>query len=381
VSTADHTVPFTLGVEEEYMLVDAETFALRDEPSALDAARATVGEAVEAEISTAQLEIATPVCATLAEVRHELSRLRYGVDEAVAELGCRLLAAGSHPTASWRDQRLTPKPRYVELLERWGVLALQLGINGCHVHVAVPDPDLRVAVLDRCRPWLPALLALTCSSPFWEGVDTGYASYRIQWYARWPIAGPPPALGDDQGFRRHVDRLTAVGVISDATNLYWDIRPSARYPTLEFRVADVCPLLDDAVLHAGLVRALVRTMAAQARTGAPAPELADGMARATGWRAARHGLEECLFDPVEQRLRPAAEVVYALLDVVAGDLREHGEYDEVAALLATSVARGSSAARQRVLANAEGDLSEVVRALVAETTWRPDARLARPASA
>ena len=361
------TAPFTLGVEEEYQVVDAATLELRDARAAVDTARHRLGGSVDTELSSVQLEVETPVCDSLAQVRAELTRLRREAGAAVAEHGCRLLAAGTHPFGSWRDQELTIKPRYLELLERWGLLALQQGINGCHVHVAVPDPDLRIAVLDHCRPWLPPLLALTASSPFWEGVDTRYASYRNQWYLRFPIAGPPPALGDDAGFRRRVDELTAVGAISDASFLYWDLRPSARYPTLEFRVGDVCPLLDDAVLYAGLVRALVRTMAARAEGGEAAPVMSDGVARAAQWRAARYGLEDTLFDPVQRRLRPAANVVGSLLDTVADDLRTHGEWDEVAELFAAALARGSSAARQRRHAHVCGDLREVTRVLVAET--------------
>jgi carboxylate-amine ligase len=365
---------FTLGVEEEYLLVDANTLALRADTAPLTA-DALPG--VDTEIGTAQIEVATPVCTSLAQVRHELTRLRRTVDAAVASRGCRLLAAGTHPFGSWRDQRLTPKARYIELLERWGMLALQQNINGCHVHVGIADADLRAAVSDHCRPWLPALLALTASSPFWEGNDTGYASYRSQWYSRWPIAGPPPVLGDDAGFRRRVEDLISVGVISDASFLYWDVRPSARYPTLEFRVADVCPLIDDAVLHAGLVRSLARTMAARAAAGQPAPDLPDDLARAARWRAARYGLEECLYDPFEHRLRPAADVVRLLLDTVADDLRAHGEWEEIAGLLAASLARGSSAARQRLLAHARGDLTEVARTLVEETNWHTDPPLRR----
>jgi YbdK family carboxylate-amine ligase len=356
----------TIGVEEEYLLVDAETYALRADAAAIAGTDGRTG--LDVEIGTAQLEVATEVCTDLRELRACLVRLRHTADEAARRHGCRVLAAGTHPFGSWRDQRLTPKARYLELLERWGMLALQQNINGCHVHVGIPDPDLRVAVSDHCRPWLPALLALTASSPYWEGVDTGYASYRSQWYTRWPIAGPPPVLRNHAGFRRWVDELTATGVISDASFLYWDVRPSARYPTLEFRVADVCPSADDAVLHAGLVRSLVRTMADRVTAGAPAPHLPDEIARAARWRAARYGLEECLYDPIEQKLRPAGEVVGVLLDVVADDLRAHGEWDEITELLAAALVRGSSANRQRLLAHASGDLTQVTRALVEETT-------------
>jgi carboxylate-amine ligase len=365
---------FTLGVEEEYHLVDAETLALRAEPGAVEPTRRLLdgqGSAT-AEISATQLEIATPICHTLADVRQRLGAARLAATAGAAEVGCRILAAATHPSASWQELRLTGQVRYLELLELWGVLAIQQGIAGCHVHVAIPDPDTAITVMDRARPWLPVLLALTGSSPFWEGVDTGYASYRTLWFGRWATTGPPEPLGDRAGYDAVVADLVRTGVIDDASFVYWDVRPSVRFPTLEFRVADVCPLLDDAVLHAGLVRSLVRTLAADAAAGRPVPKLRPEVLRAARWRAARYGVDERLFDPLDRELRPAGEVVGGLLGVLRDDLEEHGEWAELTALAKSTLDRGTSSRRQRALMQQTGgDLAKVTAALIAETNAAP----------
>jgi carboxylate-amine ligase len=361
---------FTLGVEEEYHLVDAGTYALRSEPDAVPPADARLGGqgGATAEITTTQLEISTPICRTLADVRAQLRRARRAAGAAAAERGCRILAAGSHPFAPWQALHLTGAVRYLELLEQWGILAIQQGIAGCHVHVAIPDPDTGIAVMDRARPWLPVLLALTGSSPFWEGFDTGYASYRTLWFGRWATTGTPEPLGDRAGYDAVVAELVRTGVIDDASFLYWDIRPSQRYPTLEFRVADVCPAADDAVLHAGLVRSLVRTLAGDAAADRPVPVLRPEVVRAARWRAARYGVDGELYDPLDRTLRPAADVVRRLLGVLRDDLVEHGEWEEVAELATRTLARGTSSRRQRALmAETGGDLVAVTAELVRET--------------
>jgi carboxylate-amine ligase len=357
---------FTVGVEEEYHLVDAETMALHSAPEVVDTARASMADA-SSEISTSQLEVATPVCSSLDEVRTELVRLRCEAGEAAARQGCRILAMATHPFSSWEDQRLSPGERYLGLFERWGLLALQQLITGCHVHVAVDDPELTIAVLDRVRPWLPVLVALTSSSPFWEGSDTGYASYRTMWFDRWPIAGMPGTLGSRAAFDALVEDLVRAGAIDDATHLYWDVRPSVRYPTIEFRVGDVCPSVDDAVLYAALARALTRTFVAAAQAGEGVPDVRPEVLRIARWRAARHGLTERLLHPQRWEPRPAAEVVAALLDLVRDDLEEHGEWDEVQAGVRRVLAHGTASARYRQLMERTGDLRKVTEAAVDET--------------
>lgn len=359
-------VGVTLGVEEEYHLVDAETFELADMPEVATAAIVLMGDEAQGEISTSQLEIATPVCTSLSELRGHLARIRASAEEVARQQGCRILAAGTHPTATWHEQRLTVGDRYRSLFERWGLLALQQMITGCHVHVSVDDPDLAVRTLGHLRQDLPTLLALSGSSPYWEGVDTGYASYRTQWFARWPVTGMPEPFESKAAYDALVAELVVTGMIDDASHLYWDVRPSAKFPTLEVRVADTMPLLDDVVLHAALARSLVRVRAAEVTRGEPPPQLRPEVVRASRWRAARFGLEECLLDTREHVLRPAAEVVDGLLLRLRDDLEELGDWDEVSGLAEQALARGTSAARQRAVA-ADGDLRAVAAALCEET--------------
>ena len=358
-------VGVTIGVEEEYHLVHDGSWGLADAPEVVDAARELLGESAQGEISTSQLEVATPICSSLSEVREQLVRLRSGADAAARASGCRLLPSATHPTCTWRDQRLTDDERYVEIADRFGLLALQQLITGTHVHVGIPDPELVVPVLDRLRPDLAVLLAMSTSSPFWEGVDTGLASYRTHHFARFPVTGPPEPQVTREAYDARVAELVATGMISDASNLYWDARPSNRFPTLEVRIADTMPLLDDVVLHDALVRALVRTAAAEALAGEPVPELGAELARAARWRAARYGLSDALLDVRARALRPAAEVVGALVERVRPALEEVGDVEEVEELTKALLARGTSADRQRAVAAAHG-VGAVVPAVCAE---------------
>ncbi|MGY1642229.1 glutamate--cysteine ligase [Geodermatophilus sp. SYSU D00703] len=358
----------TLGVEEEFHLVDPATLALTPAPEVAAAALAgTAGAHVHAEIATTQLETATGVCTTLAELRAALVTTRTEVAAAAARGGLAVLAASTHPFGSWRDQPITPDRRYDEMVARWAVLARQQDICGCHVHVGVPDLETAVAVMDRARPYLPVLLAMTGSSPFHDGDDTGYDSFRTPWWSRWPNAGPPEHLGSADRYRAVVDALVRGGVISDARHLYWDLRPSTRYPTVEFRLADVCTALDDAVLHAALARSLVRVLAGRTERGEPVPEVRPELLRAARWRAAKDGLGGELYDPVRGEPVPARTAVDRLLAELADDLRVHDEEDEVARLLVRLERRGTSAARQRRTWQATGDLRAVAAELVRDS--------------
>ena len=356
----------TLGVEEEYHLVDAETMALADAPDVVPEAVRLLGDEAQGEISTSQLEVATPVLTGLGQVRTELARLRRGADEAAQRHGCRILVAGTHPFGTWHDQTRSAGERYDEIQRRLGHLALQQLIDGTHVHVSVPDRALAVQVLDRLRPDLPVLLALAGSSPFWEGVDTDYASWRTQWFARFPVTGGTELLGDLETYDRVVADLVASGVVQDASHLYWDARPSARFPTVEIRIADTCPHLDDVVLQAGLARSLVRVAAAGALAEEPFDQPRPEVLRAARWRAARHGLEGDLLDLHDLVRRPAADVVCGLLVRLREDLEAAGEWDEVRALSEQALARGTSAAQQRRSLARSGDLVGVTRTLVAQ---------------
>ena len=359
---AEAQVARTFGVEEEFHLVDPGTLALTPGTRVVAAALAgEAGEHVHPEIVSTQLETSTPVCTTLAELRDRLAATRAEAVAAAARDGLAVLAASTHPFGTWREQRLTAAPRYRAMVRRWAALADRQDICGCHVHVGVPDVDTAVAVMDRVRPYLPVLLAMTGSSPFHDGADTGYESWRTVWWSHWPNAGPPEPMGSAQRFGDVVDGLVRSGVIEDGRHLYWDVRPSSRWPTVEFRLADVCTDLDAAVLHAALVRSLVRVLAD--RDG-PVPEVRPELLRAARWRAARDGLGGELFDPVRGEPVGAREAVGALVAELADDLRAHGEEDDVAAMLDRLWRRGTSAARQRATWAATRDPRAVAAEIV-----------------
>ena len=360
---------FTIGVEEEFQLVDVRTGALQ--PGVEDvlpaAQRRTRDGEVSHELQQTQIEIGTPICRTLDEVRSELVRLRGRVGEAAADRGLTIVAAGSHPSATMSDERFTRHDDYLNLAEQYGQLAREQTVFGCHVHVGVADRDLAVAAMNHLRPWLPVLLALSSSSPFWCGVDTGYSSYRSEVFGRWPTAGPAEIFRSRAEFDDVVEQLLASEAIDDRARIYWDVRPSAKYETLELRVADVCTSLDDAVMIAGLAGALVRQGCRDADAGLPPPDVRPELLRAARWRAARHGLDADLIDVIGRRSVRAADAVGQLLDHLRPTLLEWGELDEVERLVNQATGRGTSARRQRDAFATRSSLDDVVRWLIEET--------------
>jgi YbdK family carboxylate-amine ligase len=357
----------TFGVEEEFHLVDAETLALAPRPALSAAALCReLGERLHAEVVTNQLETATGICTTLAELRAELAAARAEAAAAAATAGACILAASTHPFGSWRQQEITAAPRYEAMVDRWAVLAVQQDICGCHVHVGVPDLETAVAVMDRSRPYLAVLLALTGSSPFHDGLDTGYESFRTLWWARWPMTGPPEHFGSAACFREVVEGMVVSGLVADSSHLYWDVRPSYHLPTVEFRLGDVCTDLDDAVLHAAIVRSLVRVLAGRAARGDPCPRPRQQLLQAARWRAARNGISGQLFDPLRGALVDAHLAVRRLLAELEEDLRAAGEWEEVGELVQRLFARGTSATRQRRTWLRTGDGRAVAAQLVRE---------------
>ena len=356
---------FTVGVEEEFHVVDADGLQLCSAVrGVLGSARRRLGEQVQAELLDPQIEVETSICASLSEIRTELTRLRSALASTAESQGRRILASATHPFSTWEGQGVTPRPRYRQLADDYRQLAREQLVCACHVHVSLHDPDAIVRVMDRTRPWLAVLLALSANSPFWEGVDTGYASYRTAVFDRWPTTGTPLPLGSRPAFDAVVRDLLASGVIRDTGALYWDVRPSARYPTLEFRVADVCPTVDEAVMLAGLARSLVRTCHRQVVDDQPVDHPRPEVVRAARWRASRHGLEGELVDVTGPRPVDAAELVERLLAVLRDDLEDHGEWDEVSSLVRQQLARGSGARRQREIAEGGGGPRAVVEHLL-----------------
>jgi carboxylate-amine ligase len=363
-----NTPEFTVGVEEEYQIVNRETRELHPRAERiLPTAQAAVGDRVTPELYLSQIEIGTPVCRNLAEVRAELLRLRRELVAAAEREGNWIGAAATHPFSHWADQPITPKARYVGIAQDYQQLAREHLIFGCHVHVGIADREAAISVMNRARPWLAVLLALSANSPFWLGADTGYASFRTEIWRRWPMSGTPQVFRSRAEFDALVQKLVATGSIEDGTKIYWDVRPSARFETLEFRAADVCLTVDEAVMTAGLARALARTCHARAAKDEPVNHARPELLRAAKWRAARYGLDADLIDVEEGRALPAGQMVEKLLSFLRPALEEHGEWDEVSALARETLERGNGATRQREVYARNGRLEEVVDFIVAET--------------
>ena len=357
--------PFTIGVEEEFFIVDAETRELRPRAErVLDIARHGLGEHVSFELHLAQIETATPVCSSLAELRREIGRLRQALVDVTKEHASCILPAGTHPFSEWLGQQITPQPRYEKLDDAYQQLAWEQLVCGCHVHVCVPDPERAIAIMNRVRPWLPTLRALTTNSPFWQGVDTGYASYRMEVFDRWPTTGIPPLLADRAAYDDLVSALVKTATIEDASKIYWDVRPSMAYATIEFRVADVLPTVDEVVMLTGLARSLARVAEREEESGHPLPAPSAELLRAARWRAARYGLSERLVSVAERRAALAADVVEELLAHLREDLTDNGEWDEISDITQMLVRRGTGANRQRQAFARRGDFLDVVDDLV-----------------
>lgn len=357
----------TVGVEEEFHLVDAESGELRPAGPEVLAAAEAIEDEVEPELQRSQVEAGTPPLHALADVRAELVRLRRELAKAAADVGCRLAATGTHPSAYRPAEVFTETERYSAIADAFGTVARQQTVCGCHVHVAVPDEELRIRVLNRVRPWLPVLLALSANSPFWNGEETGYASYRSQVWTRWPTAGTPWVFESRAEYDALGAALVRSGVVLDAGMFYFDVRPSARYETLEFRVADVSLDVDGAVLLAGLIRALVVTCAEASRREQPYDRVRPELLRVAQWRAARSGLTGELVDLRTGHPMPAWELVDDFVRLLRPALVSAGDEAEIAGLLDNLRRRGTGAERQRAAYRRRNSLADVVRLIVIAT--------------
>ncbi|MBY8886031.1 glutamate--cysteine ligase [Streptomyces sp. PTM05] len=347
----------SVGVEEEYLLLDADSgypvSRWEEVRAAAARQRAVARGEVERELLQAQVEVATPVCDTLDEVERHLRRLRGALHAAAAETGCRVAASGAAPFLG--PAPVTDQPRYRRMLADAALLVDEQMINGMHVHVGVPDRARAIAVLNRIRRWLPVLVAMSGNSPYWDGAETGFASWRTVVFGRWPVSGPPPAFDGPEDYERRTEQLLRVGVIRDRGQVYWQARPSERYPTVEVRAMDVQLRPEDAAMLAGVVRALVTAGLNEAESGATAgPLVPDELLAAANWQAARHGLNGHLVDPLTCEPRPAAEVVASLMDHLRKTLDDTGDLERVSAGVERLLDDGTGEQRQRRAAASGG---------------------------
>ncbi len=369
---------YRFGIEEEFFLADAAT---RGTPLSgvrgFHAAAKSLLPAAERELLQSQIEIATPPATTLEEARAGLAALRRGLAEIGRAHGILVFGAGTHPGAAWDAQAPTDGARYHGILDEVRMVGQRTLVSGMHVHVEVARPDDRVDLMNRLLPFLPVLLALSVSSPFWEGRDTGLCGYRLSVFGEMPRTGLPDLFASNQEFARYVAVMTRAGAIEDASFLWWHLRPSIRYPTLELRIADSCTRVEDGLAIAGLYRCLVRAAERRPDLNAGLDGVARAVIRENLWRAQRDGVRAALIDPQAGRAVPYGEALEAVLALVEEDAADLGCGQALDG--ARRIARdGTSADRQRgTYAAARGEAGEdaagiaaVVDALARETEGR-----------
>ncbi|MHA6796792.1 carboxylate-amine ligase [Pseudonocardia bannensis] len=352
----------TVGVEEEFLLVDPVSGRPRAVGGAVLQAAEDDSE-LTAELHREQLETGTRPCVGLDELGRELRGTRAVAAAAASAVGVDLVALATSPLAV--EPTVSPSPRYRKMAQRFGLTVDEVMTCGCHVHVAIDSAEEGVAAADRIRPWLAPLLALSVNSPFWQGADSGYASFRSQLWTRWPSAGPYELFGSPAGYRGTVAAILGSDTVLDEGMIYFDARLSRHHPTLEIRVADVCLDPDDAVLIAALARALVETAVRGRRAGCAPDPVRTEVLRLASWRAGRSGLDGELLDPTTWRPAAAADVLNRLMAHVAPALEDAGELETVRGLLDAVLRRGTGATRQRQVLERTGDLSAVVAAATA----------------
>ncbi|UQX88723.1 glutamate--cysteine ligase [Jatrophihabitans telluris] len=359
-----------VGVEEELLLVDARTGApVPGYDAVAQAARLARDEPAEHELKQEMAEIASAPHLDLAEIRADLEVHRRSLAKAAASRGFAAAATASSPVAG--RPVITAEQRYLRMEQRFGLLERNQLTCGMHVHVAIDSPEQGVAALDRMRPWLPILIALSANSPFWQGEDTAYASYRTVVWGQWPSAGPTETFGSLDQYRRLVDDLTHSGTLLDEGMVYFDARLSRHYPTIEVRVADVCTDVSDAIMVAAIVRALVETALGQAEDGLPPDRTRTELLRVASWSAARYGTTADLVDPATARPIPAADLIDRLMDLLAPSLRTSGDQDLVADGVAAILRRGTGSEQQRRHYSETTDLGAVALDVARRTTPEP----------
>jgi carboxylate-amine ligase len=354
-----------IGVEEEFHVVDLET---RHSAPEVDSLLSDLdGEEFAPELQRSLVETNSPVCRDLNELRGHLRRLRGRLAGAAEPHGLGVVAAGTVPLVDLDGEDISAGARFAHMQHEYQVLVNEQHICGVQVHVDVPDRDEAVQVVRRLAPYLPLFLAISASSPYWRGRDTGYASYRDLIWARWPTAGPPGLVENAAEYDALIRQLIASGTISDPGMVYFDIRPSAHVPTVELRICDACPEVDFVVLIAGLFRALVRRAREECAAGVPLPNPRYEMLRAATWRAARSGLEGDLVDLGRSALVPPTLLLGRLVEWLRPHLEALGDFEQVSELLQMALSRGSAAARQRRRFGLRGELTDVVDGLIAAT--------------
>ncbi|MDJ0627248.1 MAG: carboxylate-amine ligase [Rhodobacter sp.] len=360
---------FTMGIEEEYLLVDHKTHDLAEAPQEMmDACVAEMGGQVSPEFLRCQVEIGTNVCQNISEARDDLKRLRTAVAEIAGRYGLAPLAVSCHPTADWKDQHHTDKERYNTLDRDLAGVARRLLISGMHVHIGVEDDDLRIDLLNQFTYFLPHLLALSCSSPFWQGQDTGLSCYRLTIFDNVPRTGLPPKFHSWAEYDRSLQAIISTGAIEDATKIWWDLRPSGRFPTLESRICDNSPRMEHALTIAALSQCLMR-MLWRLRIKNQRWRIYDEfLIGENRWRAQRYGMSEGLIDFGRGEVVAYPELLHELIGLVEEDAEALGCVKEIEGAQ-DILTKGNGTDRQRAVRAAElemhGQDDRAMKAVVA----------------
>ncbi|MFJ9854849.1 glutamate--cysteine ligase [Streptomyces sp. NPDC101150] len=366
--TPHRSLPLTIGVEEEYLLVDPVSRRVSAEADKVVVhAAAQLGDRVTTELTRYQVEVRTDPHTSLADLGDQLRCNRTAVSAAAARLGLAVVSSGSPVLGGQTPPPFTSGPRYARSVATFGALDHEQSVCACHVHLGVPDESTAVELSNHLRPWLPALTGLAANSPYWDGLDTGYASWRTMTWGRWPVAGPPPYFSSRAHFQDVVGGLIASGAVMDRGGVYWDIRPSHHVPTLEMRMADAAPTVEDTVLLAGTIKALATTAVAAIRRSEAAPRPGPEMLKAACWRAARDGLAGAGMNLRTGLVEPATALIERLSHTVQNALGA-ADLAPLHSARARLLAWGNGADRQRDAYRRRRHLPDVVDHLIHSMT-------------
>jgi carboxylate-amine ligase len=355
---------FTLGIEEEFQIVDPESRELRSHVSEfLDEGKMILGEQIKPEMIQSMIEVGTGICKNIQEARADISNLR-GVIASLAEKnGLKIAAASTHPISRWQDQKIFDDERYELLVQELQTVARSLLIFGLHVHVGIPDRERQIHIMNASRYFLPHILALTTSSPFWMGHNTGLKSYRSEIFKQFPRTDIPDHFDSYPGFQRYVDLLVKTGCINDGKKIWWDCRPHPFFPTLEFRICDIPTRVDDTVAIAALFQAIVAKLTKLIEKNLGFRLYRRMLIQENKWRAVRWGLDGKMIDFGKQKEVPTRDLVLELLDFVDDVLDDLGSRKEIEHIH-TILERGTSADEQLRVYSETNDLKAVVDRLM-----------------
>jgi carboxylate-amine ligase len=362
---------FTIGIEEEYQIIHPETRELTSYiQEFLDAGRIVLKDQLKPEFLQSQVEVGSKICTDIGQARQEIVRLRRETSRMAREKGLRVAAAGTHPFTSWTSQEVTAGERYTKHEANMADIARQMLVFGMHIHIGIDDGELLIDVMNQMRYFLPHLLALSTSSPFWQGRETGLKSYRTIILGNLPRAGLPPSFGSHTEYRRFVETLVCTGCIDEATKIWWDIRPNPKYPTLEFRFFDICTRVDEVICVVALLLGIVAKLVQLRQANVTWREYRRNLIAENKWRAVRYGVDGKLIDFGRRSEVPLAELWGELLELIDDVAEELGLREEVD-YVNTILREGTSADRQLEVYHRSRDLRAVVDHVIAETSAVP----------